>query len=421
MIKHFIENTKLRSLFLAFSLIYSITIIAQNEPFITTWIPGEDGEILINTNEDYTYLYDVVVTYNNGSVMYIFSDQTNDLNIYDLPTDANVTVEISGTFPTICFWGTGDNAKDIRDITQWGSIEWKTMDCSFYNCSNLTCSATDTPNVSNVIYMDAVFYGASNFNADISDWDVSSAINMLYMFYGANSFNGDISNWDVSNVTTMAGMFYGASSFNGDISSWDVSNVTNMNNMFYGATLFNQDLSSWDAMQNIDREEMFTDAGDVYYTITYDIDGTQTLGFYPKEHSDITLKTLDTKEGVPFTGWNTTSDFSSDFITNLAEGITEDITLYAHWGEPTFTIHPQEVNALNVYPNPVTNILYINGENLKGKYITLYNSTGEIINRINTQSTINTSFDISDYPSGLYIMQYSNGDGKMGNVKIIKN
>ena len=39
-----------------------------------------------------------------------------------------------------------------------------------------------------------------------------------------SEFNGDISNWDVSNVTDMNRMFQ-KSQFNGDISNWNVSNV----------------------------------------------------------------------------------------------------------------------------------------------------------------------------------------------------
>ena len=39
-------------------------------------------------------------------------------------------------------------------------------------------------------------------------------------------FNGNISNWDVSNVKDMSFMFYECTNFNSDISAWDVSNVT---------------------------------------------------------------------------------------------------------------------------------------------------------------------------------------------------
>ena len=66
-------------------------------------------------------------------------------------------------------------------------------------------------------------FSESQFNGDISNWDLSNVTNMGFMF-SESQFNGDISNWDVSNVTNMIGMFY-KSQFNGDISKWDVSNV----------------------------------------------------------------------------------------------------------------------------------------------------------------------------------------------------
>ena len=51
------------------------------------------------------------------------------------------------------------------------------------------------------------------------------------IFY-KSEFNDDISNWDVSYVEEMTSMF-SHSEFNGDISKWDVSKVENMNSMFY--------------------------------------------------------------------------------------------------------------------------------------------------------------------------------------------
>ena len=103
------------------------------------------------------------------------------------------------------------------------------------------CNLNDiyTGNITNMLSL----FEDSDFNGDISKWDVSNVTNMEDMFFGSK-FNGDLSNWNVSNVTNMASMFF-CSKFNGDISNWDVSNVENMRYMFYGS-VFNQDISNWD-------------------------------------------------------------------------------------------------------------------------------------------------------------------------------
>ena len=93
--------------------------------------------------------------------------------------------------------------------------------------------------------------GASEFNGDISKWDVFKTTNMNGMF------NGDISKWDVSRVANMDDMFYYARSFNGDISKWDVSRVINMNDMFYCARSFNVDISKWDTSRVVNMDNMF--------------------------------------------------------------------------------------------------------------------------------------------------------------------
>ena len=52
------------------------------------------------------------------------------------------------------------------------------------------------------------------------------------MFYNATSFNQNISNWNVSNVKYMNYMFNDAISFNQNISNWNITNNTDVNNMF---------------------------------------------------------------------------------------------------------------------------------------------------------------------------------------------
>lgn len=114
----------------------------------------------------------------------------------------------------------------------------------FKNNNNLTgFSAEDTPDLSEVTDMSFMFNGATKFEGNLNNRDVSNIENMEGLFYAANGvFNKDISSWNVENVTNMNYMFAG-SNFNQDISSWNVHNVEHMSFMFWLAE-FNQDISS---------------------------------------------------------------------------------------------------------------------------------------------------------------------------------
>ena len=165
-------------------------------------------------------------------------------------TDAGTyTVSISGGLTRIHLGDvTSDRENDrrLQSIEQWGDITWSGMNEAFEHASNMVYSANDAPNLSGVTDMSKMFSGATDFNGNISGWDVSQVTDMSKMFSGATDFNGNISGWDVSQVTDMSHMFADATSFNGNISGWDVSKVTHMNRMFQSASSFNQDISSWD-------------------------------------------------------------------------------------------------------------------------------------------------------------------------------
>jgi surface protein len=159
------------------------------------------------------------------------------------------------------------------------------------NGENVSGACTDA-----ITDMSYLFYGISNFNQDLSGWDVSNVTGMFQMFSENNNVVVDLSSWDVSNVVDMGHVFYSSinstfnvgnwklskveslsaafeetnnmtiigikswdtsnvinmsrifstSDFNQDISIWNTGNVTNMHGMFENATSFNQDISGWD-------------------------------------------------------------------------------------------------------------------------------------------------------------------------------
>ena len=122
-------------------------------------------------------------------------------------------------------------------------------------------------NVSNVTNMNIMFQSTSVFNQDISGWDVSKVIYMRTMFGNTGAFNQDISSWNVSSVTDMSDMFSSAQAFNnGSLTndglhpiSWGnkTSSVTNMGGMFSSANAFNQDISGWNVSSVTNMGSMF--------------------------------------------------------------------------------------------------------------------------------------------------------------------
>lgn len=114
-----------------------------------------------------------------------------------------------------------------------------------------------------------MFQGATSFNDDISNWDVSTATNLGSVFSGARTFNRNIGAWDTSLATITSSMFLNATSFNQDISNWNVSSVTGMNSMFAGATAFNQDISAWTFNLNANLDNFMNNKSN-YNPIFYD-------------------------------------------------------------------------------------------------------------------------------------------------------
>ena len=234
------------------------TVTVTGDPvenhFVTTWRTTSANESIRIPASDGPY----TVKWSNDTAFETLSG--SQAHVY--PSPGNYTVRIYGNLGSIDLSLDSTNAAKLQSIEQWGNIEWDTMNSAFRSADNMVYNAADAPDLSGVNNTSYMFYGASDFNGDLSNWDVSSVTDMSSMFELASAFNGDLSSWNVSSVTDMPFMFYAASSFNGDLSRWDVSSVTNMNRMFLQASSFNGDLSRWDVSSVDDMYSMFSGASD---------------------------------------------------------------------------------------------------------------------------------------------------------------
>ena len=229
------------------------------------------------------------------------------------PSSGTYTIRITGIVRGWRFAGGGDRLK-ILNIRSWGEFNM-TNDRTFFNCTNLTCTAKDAPIISTTSLF-LCFEGCPNFNGEIGNWDVKDVTNMASMFKiasGTGKFNQYIGNWDTAKVTTMNQMFAGQREFNQDISTkevtvnsvtytaWNTSNVVDMTSMFLNNTgnrgQFNHYIGNWNTSKVTLMNSMFQ---------------SQT-----EFNQDISTKEV-TVGSITYTAWDTLNVTSMSGIFNIA-------------------------------------------------------------------------------------------------------
>ena len=231
--------------------------VTSTESFNMVWRVAAGQTLIIPTQPGYNYNYQI--DWGDGSE--IEQATGNTTHVYN--EAGEYTVKISGVFEafttnrleSLC----DINSALLVDIVDWGDIVWKTFESAFADCDGLTFSASISPNLSHVNSMKDMFYGAMNFDGDLSQWDTSNVTNMSRMFSGT-SFNGDLRLWDTSSVTDLSFMFANNDSFNSDISQWNTAKVIDMSYMFYSFMHlhpFNQDIGQWDTSSVTSMKYMF--------------------------------------------------------------------------------------------------------------------------------------------------------------------
>ena len=87
------------------------------------------------------------------------------------------------------------------------------------------------------------------------------------------------------------------------------------------------------------------------------------------------------------------------------------------WKTPTLSVNNNNFANLNVYPNPVSNVLTISADIVIDN-LQVYNILGKEVLNMNIDNR-NTSVDVPNLNSGVYILKYSSDD-KTGTLKFLK-
>ena len=198
---------------------------------------------------------DTITTYNQAETLHTYDTS----GVYEI----KIVNEVRGWQ----FNNGGDKAK-ITNISDWGSFNF-TEHSSFFNCTILTCTATDVPTISTTD-MHSSFSFCTLFNGSVSGWDVSAVTNFYSAFSSNTSFTGTgLDTWNVSSVTDFSFTFSFCSVMNADISSWNTSSVLDMEWMLISCLIFDQNISGWDINQVTNLDNILN--GGELSTTNYDL------------------------------------------------------------------------------------------------------------------------------------------------------
>ena len=181
-----------------------------------------------------------------------------------------------GTYNFVVFWGDGSydeitvynqpeitheyntsgiyNIKIIGQISGWGSVNQfdsfkiTSIDSlgdldhinsgAFHLADNLVWNTDETIVIDSSDLQQTFNSNVGvQFNYDpFNQFDFSNVTNINRLVFSSN-YNFNVSNWDVSMVENMQWCFGNCSFFNQDLSSWDFTSVNDMANFLSGATL----------------------------------------------------------------------------------------------------------------------------------------------------------------------------------------
>ena len=187
-----------------------------------TTTPSEEVQLGVGNGT-----FDYVIDWGDGTV----ESYNTDANISHIYSDAGDHItRITGIFPhysnASINWPFNDK---LKEILNWGTISWESLNGAFRGARALTVSATDIPIFgSNTIDLATMFYAARGITniPNIDQWDWSKVTAIASMFLGKGSYQEIatlVGNFNITSNLTNASRFMSGINTFPSLESWDVT------------------------------------------------------------------------------------------------------------------------------------------------------------------------------------------------------
>ena len=180
----------------------------------------------------------IEVNWGDGNTDTITSTSASE-KLHTYSSGGIYTITITGTLQTFLVNNHADRLK-LKEIKNWGNgngLTLASVNGSFFmGAGNMTCTATDQPQVTTANFQQ-IFRSSTSIVSGVGSFDVSGVTSLSFGFYQANNFNEDLSNWDVSGVTAFQYCFERCFALDQSFAAWDMTSATNVDRMFKSSTL----------------------------------------------------------------------------------------------------------------------------------------------------------------------------------------
>jgi surface protein len=165
--------------------------------------------------------------------------------VHTYATAGTHTITVTGTINGWSYYfanqdGVSVDKDQMGNVSQWGSF-LVDEDVTFYQCTNMTVSATDRLKFTDTYNFGYWFFGTTSMTSiDVSNWDISSMTSLRRMFSTTGLTSIDISSWDTSNIENMEGLFNNSESLATitGIENLDLTSLTNAGGLLERCTSY---------------------------------------------------------------------------------------------------------------------------------------------------------------------------------------